>query len=296
MGIIYKITNPNDRIYVGKTVNFKRRMADYRRSNIGGSSIIIRSIKKYGWVAHKFEIIEEVENEKLNEREIFWIKELKSCAFDGEDNLNLTYGGDGPSWLHDKGRRDKQANRFTGAGNPFYGRHHTDEFKKKKSKEVSDYNKRVGCRIPEWGAEKGRDIVRKAVVAYDSGGMFIGEYKSLTIAATSIAIKLQGVKDSLLYKQWVSGKYMFHYKTESYPMQIEVGEIGVKNVRRPVLTLDEDYNIVCEHPSAQEASDFWGIPKTTINRAAQYNWLKPIRTGHVFLYKDLHDVAFSEAA
>jgi hypothetical protein len=41
-----------------------------------------------------------------------------------------------------------------------------------------------------------------------------------------------------------------------------------------------------EHPSAQEASEYFLIPKTTINRAAMYNNGKPIRTGYQFYYKD----------
>jgi hypothetical protein len=71
----------------------------------------------------------------------------------------------------------------------------------------------------------------------------------------------------------------------------------MQTVKRPVLTLNQDYEVVCEHPSSKEASEFWGVPKTTINRAAMYNWLVPIRSGHVFIYTDLYkQILAAEAA
>ena len=53
---------------------------------------IAETIKKYGKENFIKEIIEECDNtQKLNEREIFWIKELKAC----EDGYNLDTGGIG---------------------------------------------------------------------------------------------------------------------------------------------------------------------------------------------------------
>lgn len=89
---IYKITNPKEKIYVGKSKNIEKRFKDYK--NIQGCKQqrkLYYSFKKYGIENHKFEIIEECTVEQLNEREIYWINKL-DCIKEG---LNLTKGGDG---------------------------------------------------------------------------------------------------------------------------------------------------------------------------------------------------------
>jgi group I intron endonuclease len=56
-GTIYMITSPTNRIYIGSTVNLKRRII-YYKSNLGKSQIkLYNSFKKYGWENHKFEVI-----------------------------------------------------------------------------------------------------------------------------------------------------------------------------------------------------------------------------------------------
>ena len=55
-GVIYKITNPNDKIYIGCTIDFKRRLSEYRRLSINGQVKIYNSLSKYGfdWLVNKF--------------------------------------------------------------------------------------------------------------------------------------------------------------------------------------------------------------------------------------------------
>lgn len=90
---IYKITNPNNKIYIGKSKNIEKRWCFYKTYNkhIRDQSKLYNSFQKYGVENHTFEIIEECTVEQLNEREIYWIQKLK-CI---EEGLNLTKGGDG---------------------------------------------------------------------------------------------------------------------------------------------------------------------------------------------------------
>jgi group I intron endonuclease len=70
---IYKIINPNDKVYIGQSINIEKRW--YNHSHPSKSVIgrkLYNSFKKHGIKNHKFEIIEECELTKLNEREIFW--------------------------------------------------------------------------------------------------------------------------------------------------------------------------------------------------------------------------------
>lgn len=291
MGVIYKIQSPSGKTYVGKTYDLRKRINAHKRSVRKGSSIILHnSIRKYGWDAHILSVIEEVDDEKLNEREILWIAELKTYCYEHKMGLNMTKGGDGQrsTWMHKTELRKWVSNKFSGDGNPFYDKKHTEETKKIIGEKASKRNKESGRTIPKWGAEKGRKLIIKPVISYTNDGIFFKEYESGTLAAKELKINRSCITDSLRFGSWVNGQYIFKYKTENYPLKIEVGEIKIKTEKRPVLTLDINFQVICEHPSAQEASDFWGITKTTINRAAQYNWLKPIRSGHVFIYTDLY--------
>lgn len=73
-GIIYKITNPNGKVYIGQTTNLLKRKGAYKRldSCIQNQVVLYRSLKKYGWDTHIFEIIENCDFEKLNVRERYW--------------------------------------------------------------------------------------------------------------------------------------------------------------------------------------------------------------------------------
>lgn len=58
-GIIYMITSPSNKIYIGSTINFKRRITHYK-STLGKSQIkLYNSFNKHGFNNHKFEIIWE---------------------------------------------------------------------------------------------------------------------------------------------------------------------------------------------------------------------------------------------
>ena len=288
MGVIYKITSPSGRLYVGKTHDLRKRVNAYKcdvRKNRKDLKLH-NSLRKYGWDAHILEVIEEVEDAMLDEREIYWIAELNTYCYKNSRGLNMTLGGDGQrsTWMHDLERRRKQSKVFSGAGNPFYGKTHTEETRRKLAKVMSERNKKQGIKIPEWGAEKGRDTIRRKILCYDLQGNFVKEYKSLSAASDELKIHHSTISDSLQKRKSQAKGYVFRYKTDSYPLKIDVGVIKNKTVKR---------QIVCEYAGevmvfdgSEEASQQLGIPKTTINRAAMYNNGKPIRAGHKFFYKE----------
>lgn len=88
--VIYKITNPNGRVYVGQTLNWSRRLKEYKllyksKEQTG----LHNSFKKYGVDSHKFEILEELHDEGLlNERERFYQEKYNVL---GENGLNCRY-------------------------------------------------------------------------------------------------------------------------------------------------------------------------------------------------------------
>lgn len=69
---IYKITSPKGRIYIGQSIDLKKRCRNYKNLTCVNQTKIYNSIKKHGWESHIFEIIEECSEEELNCRERYW--------------------------------------------------------------------------------------------------------------------------------------------------------------------------------------------------------------------------------
>lgn len=85
---IYKITNPNGKVYIGQSVNLEERIRKYNKLNCKRQVKLFNSFLKYKVENHTFEIIEECPEELLNEREIYWGTFYKVLA----EGLNLKLG------------------------------------------------------------------------------------------------------------------------------------------------------------------------------------------------------------
>jgi hypothetical protein len=93
---IYKITNPNGKIYIGYSNNIESRKKVHERANIK-NTLIHKSIKKYGWDNHVFEVLVsgDFTNTFLQELEKHYIQLYCSYAGYSKKGLNLTKGGEG---------------------------------------------------------------------------------------------------------------------------------------------------------------------------------------------------------
>ena len=98
MGYIYLITNLiNSKKYVGKTTTtiderWQEHCKDSRKDRCNKRPLY-DAFNKYGIENFKIEELEYVEdNEKLKDREIYWIQELQTY---GRNGYNATKGGDG---------------------------------------------------------------------------------------------------------------------------------------------------------------------------------------------------------
>lgn len=299
MGVIYKITSPNNKVYVGKTHDLRKRIAAHKHATKLGKNIILHnSIRKYGWDAHVLEIIDEVEDVMMDEREMFWISKLQTYCYENTNGMNMTRGGEGQrsTWMHKVELRKRFSDRFSGEGNPFYGKRHTDEAKNAIAEKASIRNKSRGTTVPRWGAENGLKARRKKLICYGANGLFLKEYNSLSQAAIELKIDHRLISDTCNGKQSQTNGYVFRYKMGDDPLRIDVDELGFKDEKKPIYLISENFEIICEYKCAQDASEFWGIPKGTISRASRDNYLKPIRTGHIFIYKDLwNELRLAEA-
>jgi group I intron endonuclease len=68
---IYKITNPNNLIYIGQSINIEKRFMQYK-SPCKTQKLIYQSFKKYGYDNHIFEVLEQCNISELNCKERYW--------------------------------------------------------------------------------------------------------------------------------------------------------------------------------------------------------------------------------
>lgn len=69
---IYKITNPNGKIYIGQSINIEKRFNQYKWYMAKSQPILHRSFLKYGIDKHKFEVICECEKTELHDLETYY--------------------------------------------------------------------------------------------------------------------------------------------------------------------------------------------------------------------------------
>ena len=98
MGIIYKITNDiNNKVYIGQTTNpLEKRWYDHqysaRNPREDNDNVLYRAMRKYGIGHFSISVVEQVDDNLLDEREIYWIEFYNSYNPNG---YNSTLGGKG---------------------------------------------------------------------------------------------------------------------------------------------------------------------------------------------------------
>ncbi len=181
--------------YVGKTDCLRVRLRQHLNETKKGSSLPL-----YNWIRKLLEIglipeikgIEQVPKSNWQKREIYWIGKWRKF---NPDILNVSDGGDGgnlfeghkhtekskaligennisknPKW------RERQSEIMKGENNPFFGRVHTEEFKKKLS------NSRKGHKNPK----------SKRVIKLDFNGVELDRFNTVKLAADSVKLRHSG--------------------------------------------------------------------------------------------------------
>lgn len=150
--VIYKTTNLiNGKFYIGKDV---RNLGCY----LGSGKLLKRAIKKYG--KHNFikEILEVCDNPiKLEEREIFWIKELNSI----ENGYNLTEGGTGGDTFSNNPNKEEIRNKLK-------KRIISDDVKKIKINNLIPFQS--GENHPNFGKKQSQETKEKRLLSFKKNG------------------------------------------------------------------------------------------------------------------------------
>ena len=128
---IYKIISPNNRVYIGQSINIEKRFKDYKFLKSKLQRLLHRSFLKYGVENHVFEIVEECLIEQLNERERYWQEHYD--VLNVEKGLNLKY----TETSDRSGILSEESKKKVSIGNT--GKIRTDEHKNKTSEILKEY-------------------------------------------------------------------------------------------------------------------------------------------------------------
>lgn len=127
IGCIYKVTNEiNNKVYIGKTMNFvKRKSAHLRCSRNDSHFVFHKALRKYGEDNFKWEIILKDKESNLSDKEKDIIAEY-NCHYLNGNGYNMTLGGDG-----------------------MVGLKHSDEFKRNMSKKMMGNKYTLGNKLSD---------------------------------------------------------------------------------------------------------------------------------------------------
>ena len=102
-GTIYIIKNKiNSKVYIGKTLSsIDKRFAEHKRDSLKYTNrVLYRAFNKYGLDNFFIKELEKTSDEKLEEREIFYIEKYNSyIGFSNSNGYNSTLGGDGKKYF-----------------------------------------------------------------------------------------------------------------------------------------------------------------------------------------------------
>ena len=133
--VIYKLTSPSGKIYIGRTNDFYDRMKDHKsKAKKGIDFPIYRAVRKYGWD----NFIKEIIAAAPTEPDAIILEGLLIKKYDTvRKGYNATYvttgGGDVLLGQPEKRKKKKEklSEMFSGEKNPMYGKSHTKEAKAK---------------------------------------------------------------------------------------------------------------------------------------------------------------------
>lgn len=293
MAYIYKITNPDGCMYVGQTSFFRKRLISYSKYSTSKTSqtLLVESFKKYGFENHVFQLLEmNVPIEKAGEREEYWIRHFNSIHRLNPKGMNTqTFDTKVVLRVKNKNNKDGYENLETWDFKPFTGAEFIQKSIELKRRLTTIINKRTNRNVPEWAVKLLAEKLKKPILCYDVNGDFIREFDSTKSAVEELNIPRSSVKDSLRKGSWSRNAYMFKYWEENYPKKIEVGKVNIYSIKKPVLLLNSDWNIISEYPSPKEAGEAVGVADSSVRNCCYTKGSKISKKGYRFVYKEDYD-------
>ena len=127
-GIIYMATSPSGKSYIGRTIEFEKRLKRHKRDYKKKDTKFYRAIQKYGWNNFKWITLYDT----ILENELNKIEKLAIAKYNTYNKgYNSTIGGEG--WVKGTKQSPETIAKKTGKNHPMYGKKHSEETRKKMS-------------------------------------------------------------------------------------------------------------------------------------------------------------------
>ena len=284
---IYCVKNiVNEKVYVGKSVDIEKRWKDHKNgyNNPNSSQYIsyfYNALRKYGFNSFEFSVLEECTEDKLNDREIFWINKFQSN--NREYGYNTTDGGDGVT-----GYWDRPVYQYDLDGNFIQGYKSGADARRKTRILAINLCCNGGVKSAGgymWSYEK-HDKISKCirnyrtskVYQYGLDGLYIASYDSILEASQITGTPYKKIIACLHSKTTPSRGGDFMWKKEF----VESLPPYKKNLKHsPVVQLTVDGKVVSKYESAQIAQKATGVPNSLICKCCKGN----IKTAHGYIWK-----------
>jgi group I intron endonuclease len=232
--VIYKITSPSGRVYIGKSSNYKQRLRQYKCIQLKEQNLITRSLVKYGFESHNFSIIDSFTSNSdfASGKEMFWIRSFMSnrSKYPEQNGMNMTEGGEGAlgnvrseefkkrvsEWSRGRKQSDEQRRSTSerSMGNKYnLGRIPSDDTRRKMS--ISQLGKKRTEETRLRLAESNQRIRNKAVIKYDLKGDVVQEFESVKLTALQLGISKETVRRLIVNRgrpNYAQRNYILKYK------------------------------------------------------------------------------------
>lgn len=216
---IYKLTNPIGEVYIGESKNIDKRWSSYACLDVKKQPKIYKSLLKYGWINHKKEKLEFIDDPEVRKQKEVQYIELYDSFNNG---LNSTKKNRGPSYLsiesrnkiskiHKGKKKPMTSEKLKGKPKPLRTKEHCENL----SKSLKGYKQTDQHKLNKSKAMKGKSVTSKYVLQYDLQDNFIKEWSSAKSACLYYSNKdMNGVSACCLGKQKTAFKFKWKYKNK----------------------------------------------------------------------------------
>lgn len=172
--VIYKITSPSAKVYIGQAWNVRRRLYVYESNNCKNQTKLHNSILKYGWNSHQFEIVHQLPSD-VSQEILTSYEQLYMDLYRGAGIVLMNLKEAGSVGRLSEETKEKMREKRKGR------KHSPETIEKMKGKFFSE-ERRAGMRL----LQKNRYV---PVLQFSKSGEFLKEFESLTSAANAVGSK-----------------------------------------------------------------------------------------------------------
>ena len=201
---VYIHTCPNKKAYIGITSQKPTKRWDNGKG-YAKNKHFFKAILKYGWDNIKHEILYENVTKEFackKEQELIAKYNSNNRVYGYNNSTGGEFGSLGVKYTEQ--RKKKMSIKYTGKGNPFYNKHHTEEVKEKIRSKISG-RKHTNNEIINMIKASPR---KKRVYQYTTDGVLINSYVSKRQAIRETGIDMGKV---LINKKKTAGGYKWSY-------------------------------------------------------------------------------------